>query len=98
MEGNDVLEKERVAHKEELVLEEEKERRELDWSAREVKRVFVQVRPPLPTERMEEEWVKEGEEERMRSFNVSVPDDVMVQREDVSDVLSVTVKDSTVSD
>ena len=80
------------------MLEEEKERRELDWSVSEVKRVFVQVRPPLPMERREEEWVKEGEEERMRSFNVSVPDDVMVQREDVSDVLSVTVKDSTVSD
>ena len=80
------------------MLEEEKEKRELDWSVSEVKRVFVHVRQPRPMERREEEWVKEGEEERMRSFNVSVPDDVMVQREDVSDVLSVTVKDSTVSD
>ena len=55
MEVNDVLEREREGQKEALSEEEEKERRGCEWSVIEVKRVFVHIRVPNPTERMEEE-------------------------------------------
>ena len=88
-----MLERESVAHKEGSSAEEEKERRGYDWSVIEVKRVFVQIRVPDPMERMEEEWLSEGEEVNIISSNVSVPVDVMERRGDASDTLSATVKD-----
>ena len=93
-----MLERESVAHKEGSSAEEEKERRGYDWSVIEVKRVFVQIRVPYPMERMEEEWLSEGEEVNIISSNVSVPVDVIVRSVEVSETLSVTVNDSSVSD
>ena len=51
------------------------------------------MRVPDPMERMEEEWLSEGEEVNIISSNVSVPVDVMERRGDASDTLSATVKD-----
>ena len=52
---------------------------------------------PDPMERMEEEWTIEGDEVSIMSFNVSVPVDVMVRRGDDKVILSVIVKESSVT-
>ena len=71
--------------------------RELEWSVNELNALFTHVRAPHPIERMEEEWMMEGDEVSIISVSVSVPVDVMVTSGDVSDRVSVIVNESSMS-
>ena len=76
----------------------EEEIRESEWSVNEVKKLFVQVSVPHWMEKTEEEWIMEGEERNATSLRISVPVDVTLQSGDVMETLSVTVKESRMSD
>ena len=63
-----------------------------------MKTLSVHRRAPHPMERMEDEWISEGEEVKIISATVNVPVEVIVQSGEVSGALIVMVKDSTLSD
>ena len=88
-----MFENENVAQKKGSSLEEEKERRLCDWRVIDVNSQFRHVSVPQPMERMEEEWVSEVDEMNTIVFRVSVPDDVIVHIGDVSDKVSLIVKE-----
>ena len=69
-----------------------------EWSVIDVNRLLVHVRDPHPMERMEEEWMMEGEEVSIISLSVRVPADVILTSGDASGTLSVIVNELSESD
>ena len=90
-----MCESEKAAEEDEVSLE--KEIRESDWIVKEVNILFLHVKVPIPMERMEVEWVSEGDEVRIISLRLSDPVDVTVTSGDASETLNVMVKEVRMS-
>ena len=93
---NVVFESATLVDKEVPSEESENARREWDESDSELKMLFVHVKIPDPIDRMEEVCVSEADVSSISRI-LSIPIDVIVQRGEGRDTLSLLVKESRMS-